>query len=431
MVGFSQVLGLVLGLCLMLALLLLLALHVPFLYGFEVSVPVTGVLWLCVTLATCFSLRARCFGILLLISISLKEGRNLLITAGTTAIVFLNIQNSLRNLRGLAKSLLCTMEEKLLDVDVSPLSNYIQLLKCVASQLMQAIKEKPNVFGRYYTSFTLTPTVHSQNFKDKIAEAERTLNKTTENVLVAIDTASSVAKIVSPALGILLLFVFTALYLRRFRSDREHNIFITRNFLKYDEEQRLLGKPSVFPLSRKESERYIMVPSARFTRREAKTMLKFSFPIVTHSMTWMFFIGVDALLFGFLTVSFFASCPFLLGQKEILVAGVGFNEDQKVYNFSYDVFIFEKKCLPAPELWLYKSLMPLSGILALLVLLVVVSSKLDQLRVLVSEQFFADVAEERIAALHAKILSRRSKWKVQTIQPKTQHEENSMKFVFS
>ncbi|KAK1806706.1 hypothetical protein P4O66_005203, partial [Electrophorus voltai] len=349
---------------LMLALLLLLALHVPFLYGFEVSVPVTGVLWLCVTLATCFSLRARCFGILLLISISLKEGRNLLITAGTTAIVFLNIQNSLRNLRGLAKSLLCTMEEKLLDVDVSPLSNYIQLLKCVASQLMQAIKEKPNVFGRYYTSFTLTPTVHSQNFKDKIAEAERTLNKTTEHVLVAIDTASSVAKIVSPALGILLLFVFTALYLRRFRSDREHNIFITRNFLKYDEEQRLLGKPSVFPLSRKESERYIMVPSARFTRREAKTMLKFSFPIITHSMTWMFFIGVDALLYWIITI--------LRRQLE------------------------ELQPLHVP---------------------VVLNEKLDQLRVLVSEQFFADVAEERIAALHAKILSRRSKWKVQTIQP--------------
>lgn len=100
----------------------------------------------------------------------------------------------------------------------------------------------------------------------------------------------------------------------------------------------------------------------------------------------------------------------LLGQEGTFFIGINVERGQKVYDFSYDVSIFEKKCLPAPELWLYKSVLPLSVILGLLILLVVVSSKLSQLRLIVSEQFYSEDAEKRIAELHAKILKRRSKW---------------------
>lgn len=103
-------------------------------------------------------------------------------------------------------------------------------------------------------------------------------------------------------------------------------------------------------------------------------------------------------------------CPLLLGQEGIFFIGINVERDRKVYDFSYDVPVFEKKCLPAPELWLYKSVLPLSVIFGLLVLLVVVSSKLSQLRLIVSEQFYSEDAEKRIAELHAKILKRRSKW---------------------
>ncbi|XP_076869213.1 dendritic cell-specific transmembrane protein [Brachyhypopomus gauderio] len=423
---------------LILALLLFFGLQLPFQYGLAGSVPVTVVFWLCAMLAMGLSRRARCFGILLLMSIGLKQGRNLLTMAGTTAVVFLNIQNSLRNLRGLAKSLLCTIKEKILDVNLSPLNNYFQMLKWVATQLKLGIQGL-DISGRYYPSFKFNSTVHSQNFTNKIAEAERILNETTENALATINQASLVVKQVSPALGVVLLIVFTALYLRRFRSDRDHNnIFITWNFLKYDEEQRLLGRPSVFPLSRKESERYIMVPSARITRREAKAMLKFSIPIMTHVMTWMFFIGVDSLLYWVITVLRTRleelqplHVPVVLNAKMgTSVAGISYNEDRKIYNLSYDVSIFEWKCLPTPELWLDKSLLPLSGILGLLVLLVMVSSKLDQLRVLTAEQCFADVAEKRIVVLHTNILSRRSNWKVETTKPSLKSFTTQIRFWF-
>lgn len=71
--------------------------------------------------------------------------------------------------------------------------------------------------------------------------------------------------------------------------------------------------------------------------------------------------------------------------------------------------LFDKKCLPEPELWLYQSLVPLSVVLVLLVVLILLSSQIVQLRVVLSEQFFSDVAKKRAAYLHAKILRKRCK----------------------
>ncbi|XP_072515277.1 dendritic cell-specific transmembrane protein [Salminus brasiliensis] len=408
---------------LILAVLLFLALLFPFKCGIEVSMATTGVFWLCITIAMCFSQRIRCFGTLFLMSIGLKQGKNLLIMAGTTVVIFLNIQNILKNLRGLAKSLLCTVEAKVVAINLPPFSNYIRMLNWVAGQLKKGLPS--TLIGNYFINFTISPTVHSQNFTEKMAEAERALNETAESVLAVIDTVSSAGKTVSPVLGVVLLLILTALYLKRFRSDPEHdNIFITRSFIKYDERQRLQGKPSAFPLSKKESKRYIMVPSASFTKKEAKAMLKFSIPIVTHSLAWVIFVGVDALLYWIIVTLRRRleelkplHVPVVLEKKnKAFFAGVAVKEDQKECNFSYDVPIFENKCLPEPELWLYESLIPLSVIFGLLVLLVLVSSKMDQLRLLVSEQFFSDHAEERIAVLHERILSRRSKKKVQTAE---------------
>ncbi|KAL0171431.1 hypothetical protein M9458_031742, partial [Cirrhinus mrigala] len=47
----------------------------------------------------------------------------------TSSVIFFNIQNTLRNMRLLAKGLLCNLEEKLLDINTEPLGNYIKMLK--------------------------------------------------------------------------------------------------------------------------------------------------------------------------------------------------------------------------------------------------------------------------------------------------------------
>ncbi|KAL6462284.1 hypothetical protein MHYP_G00287060 [Metynnis hypsauchen] len=423
---------------LILAVLLFLALLFPFKCDFVVSIATTGAFWLCITIAICFSQRVRCFGTLFLMSIGLKQGRNLLITAGTTVVIFLNIQNILKNLRGLAKGLLCTVEEKLVAINLPPLQNYIQMLTYVARQFKKGLQEYETI-GNYYTDYSFIPTVHSQNFTNKLAEAERALNETTESVLAVIDTVSSTGKKVSPVLGVVVLVILTALYLWRFRSDPKHNnIFITRNFIKYDENQRLQGKPSVLPLSKKEAKSYVMVPSAGFTKKDAKAMLKFSIPIITHSLAWLFFVGVDALLYWIIIILKKRleeleplHVPVALEiEKGAFFAGTVIEEKKKVQNFSYDVPIFEKTCLPQPELWLYESLTPLSAILGSLVLLVMVSSKMDQMRLLVSEQFFSDHAEERIHTLHKKILNKRSQWKVPTAKTSLKSFATQLRFWF-
>ncbi|KAG7317870.1 hypothetical protein KOW79_018905 [Hemibagrus wyckioides] len=402
-----------------LAIFFLLSLRFPLKFGIEVSIATTAVFWLCVTLAMWFSPNARCFGILFLMSISLKQGKKQLLTAGTTVVILLNIQNTLRNLKGLGKSLVCNMEAKLIAIDLASLSTYIRLLKSVVSELKNLLD------GEYYTDFKIKPSVQSGEFTKKLSEAHRTMNETAESVMVVINGISSVGKQISPVLGVVILVVATALYLRKFRSSRKQkNVFITKKFLKYDEAQRLQGKPSVLPLTKKESKRYIIVPSAHLTKKDLKTMLKFSMSILSHSMAWLFFVLLDALVYWIITVLSKRleelkplHVPVLLKKEEgKFLFGINIGHGQKVNDFSFEVPIYEKKCLPEPELWLYKSVLPLSVILGVLLLLVVVSSKLSQLRLIVSEQFYSEDAEKRIAELHAKILKKRSKWTAKDVK---------------
>lgn len=284
-----------------LATFLLLSLRFPLKFGIEVSIATTAVFWLCVTLAMWFSPNARCFGILFLMSISLKQGKKQLLTAGTTVVILLNMQNTMMNLKGLGKSLVCNMEAKLIAIDLASLRTYIRLLKSVASELKNGLDHLLD--GEYYTDFKIKPSVQSGEFTKKLSEAHRTMNETAESVMVVINGISSVGKQISPVVGVVILVVATALYLRKFRSCRKQkNVFITKKFLKYDEAQRLQGKPSVLPLTKKESKRYIIVPSARLTKKDLKTMLKFSMSILSHSMAWLFFVLLDALVYWIITV---------------------------------------------------------------------------------------------------------------------------------
>lgn len=74
--------------------------------------------------------------------------------------------------------------------------------------------------------------------------------------------------------------------------------------------------------------------------------------------------------------------------------------------------LFEKKCLPQPQLLVYSSITPLAFILVFLIVMAATASKLKQLRLLVCERFFAAAAKERVKYLHAKILRKRheAKW---------------------
>lgn len=286
-----------------LAVFFMLGLRFPLKISTEISLTTTAVFWLCLTLAMWLSPNVRCFGILFLMSISLKQGKKQLLTAGTTVVIILTIQNTLMNLKGLGKSFVCNLEEKRFAIDLAPLSNFISMLKWVAVNLKNGLINLTG--GTYDTDFNLKPTVHSEEFVKKISEAQKFMNNTAESVLVVVDGISFIGKKISPVLGVLILVIATVLYLRRFRMEenrKQKYVLITKKFLKYDESQRLQGKPSVLPLTKKESKRYIVVPSAHITKKDMKTMMKFSLSVVTHSLAWLFFVALDALIYWIIVV---------------------------------------------------------------------------------------------------------------------------------
>ncbi|XP_042629022.1 dendritic cell-specific transmembrane protein [Cyprinus carpio] len=405
---------------LILSTFLFLIFHFSFRCAQEVSLPFTCVFCISLTPAMYFSERIRCFGALVLISMGMKETKSLLLTLGTSSVIFFNIQNTLRNMKLLAKGLLCNLEEKLLDVNTEPLGNYIKMLKWVGKQLKNYFINLP--LGNYHADFTLEAKVDSEDFKIHLTEAEQALNQTAQNVLALTNALSSIGKIMSPTLGLLFLVLLTALYLRRFHVDKKYNnIYITKTFRCFDEQQREKGNPYVLPLTKSESHRYIVTPSIRPTVRWWKAMLKFSLPIFTHCLTWLVFIGLDSLVYWLIVV-----LSKRLGELEPLHVPVGIKLQEATLflglpvvgnatgaDFSYTVSLFEKKCLPEPELWLYQSLVPLTVVLALLLVLILLSSQMVQLRVLLSEQFFSDVAEKRAAYLHEQILRKRCKTKAE------------------
>ncbi len=79
------------------------------------------------------------------------------------------------------------------------------------------------------------------------------------------------------------------------------NKFISSKFVCFDEKQKVEGKPHVLPLTTEE-ERLYAVPSIHPTIREGRAILRFGVPVVSHFITWVMFITVDALLYYFVEI---------------------------------------------------------------------------------------------------------------------------------
>uniref|UniRef100_A0AAY4C8B2 Dendritic cell-specific transmembrane protein-like domain-containing protein n=1 Tax=Denticeps clupeoides TaxID=299321 RepID=A0AAY4C8B2_9TELE len=393
---------------LVLTVLIVLGLEFSLLYGSSVS---TGLgLTLCITLTAGLTLShaVRCFSVLLLISCLLRQGRNLLLTVGTTLVVIWNIHNTLANIKNLAKSILCNLEAKKVLVDLSPLKNYVEMLKWIGGQL-QVLTDLGLV--RLNSEFKLTPKAQSKEFQEKVFLAKKTMNETATIIEAVLHNVSSVAQRLFPVLGLLMLMALTALYLRRFYTNtRFQNDFITEAFVQFDKKEKEAGRPSVLPLTKKEMKRYATIPSPRPTAKEGKAIIKFGIPVFKHLLIWLFFIGLDTLIYWLIMV-----LQTHLNSQEFHLLGIFPSMDGERRDFSYSVPLFEKKCRPSPKLHLYKSVV-LLVILAVLAVLGYLSSKLTQIRLLVLERFYAELAEERARQLHVTILRKREKWRIRALK---------------
>ncbi|XP_045074217.1 dendritic cell-specific transmembrane protein-like [Coregonus clupeaformis] len=336
-------------------------------YGLLVAAGIACSCWVVVGASLFLSKRVRCFGVLFVLSCGMRQGRNVLITAGTSLVVLKNVQNTLENVTGLSRSMVCNLQAKRVSINITPLCNYIKMLRWVGDVLRTFTD-----FGvaELVSDLEVTSRGDSEKFMEKLVGAERTLNGTAKSIWAAVDTISSVGQRLFPAFNFLLLMGFTVLHLRRYRHNKKYeNMYITRTFIHFDEKQKAEGRPPVLPLTPKEARCYITIPSPRLSAMEGK----------------------------------------LLFQEDMTVVGVIISEEIDRRDFSYQVSLFEKSCLPKPRLLLYDSILPLVVLLAALLSMALMSAKLTQIRLMVCEQFFSTNAEERVEFLHAKILKKRSR----------------------
>ncbi|XP_070768790.1 dendritic cell-specific transmembrane protein [Enoplosus armatus] len=399
---------------LLLSSLLLLYLLSTLNYELAVAGGIAGCFGALLTVALFLSKRVRCLGTLFVISVFMKKSRNLLLTAGTSLVVLRNIRNTLENLTGLVRSMICNLRAKKAAI-IAPFSNYVKLLKWLGNML-KGVTDLGVL--NLDSQLKVSPRLESELFGEKLAEAEQRLNETVKYLRSVMNTVSSVSERLFPAVSFLVLAMFIALHIKKFCNDMKYeNRFISGKFVRFDEKQKAEGKPHVLPLTPEEEKLYTAVPSARPTSREGKAMLKFGVPVVSHFVSWVIFITVDALLYCFVDIVTRKlselepfHVPLLMSIKGIAtLIGIPFGEESHEKDFSYSVTLFEKKCLPKPKLLLYNSVVPLAAILLTLLVMSLMAAKAAQLRLMVCERFFSTAAEERVEYLHSKILRKRLK----------------------
>ncbi|KAM3615287.1 uncharacterized protein V6R79_026094 [Siganus canaliculatus] len=406
---------------LLLSSLLLLYLLFTLDYQLPAAAGVAGCFGALLTVGLFLSKKVRCLGTLFAINIFMKKSRNLLLTAGTSIVVLRNIRNTLENLTGLGRSMICNLKAKKAAIS-APFSNYVKMLQWVGDML-KGVTDLGVV--NLNSQLKISPRLESEHFSVKLSEAEQRLNETVKYVQSVMNTVSSVTESLFPAISFLVLMMFIALHIKKFRSNLKYeNRFIGGRFVSFDEKQKTEGKPHVLPLTPEEEKLYTVVPSVRPTATEGRAMLKFTVPVFSHFATWVMFITVDALLYCFVKIVTTKlselepfHVPLLVSIKGIAtLLGIPFVEENHQNDFSYSVTLFEKKCLPQPKLLLSHSVVPLGAILLTLLFMALMASKVAQLRLMVCDRFFSKAAEARVEYLHAKILKKRVKRRTRCFQ---------------
>lgn len=366
--------------------------------------------WMITCVFLCCSKRARCFILLAVLSCGLREGRNALIAAGTGVVIFGHVENIFYNFRGLLDSMTCNLRAKSFSVHFPLLKRYTE-----AIQWIYGLATPLNLFDDLVSwNQTLVVSLFSPSHA-----LEAHMNDTRGEVLgvlhhmvVTTELLTSVGQKLLALAGLLLILVSTGLFLKRFLGPcgwKYENVYITKQFVRFDEKERHQQRPCVLPLNKKERKKYVIVPSLQLTPKEKKTLGLFFLPVLTYLYMWVLFAAVDYLLYRLISSmnKQFQSLPGL--EVHLKLRGEKQGTQGVVHDSAFNISMFEPSCIPKPRLSVSETWVPLSIILLTLIILGLLSSMLMQLKILVSVSFYPKVERERIEYLHAKLLEKRSK----------------------
>ncbi|KAM5314648.1 dendritic cell-specific transmembrane protein isoform 3-T3 [Glossophaga mutica] len=286
-----------LGVCCFVAFISVGLLSVAFSWFLSSSVVFTAS-WVITCVLLYCSKHVRCFILLLFLSCGLREGRNALITAGTGAVIFGHVENIFHNFKGLLDSMTCNLRAKSFSIHLPLLKRYIE-----AIQWIYSLTTHLSLFDDLVSwNQTLAVSLFSPS---QALEAQ--LNATKGEVLGVlykmVTTTEMLSSLGQPLLalaGLLLVLLGTGLFMKRFLDPhgwKFENIYITRQFVQFDERERHQQRPCVLPLNKKERKKYVVIPSFRLTPKERKNLGLFFLPILTHLYIWVLFAAIDFLLY--------------------------------------------------------------------------------------------------------------------------------------
>ncbi|XP_077207800.1 dendritic cell-specific transmembrane protein [Paroedura picta] len=388
-------------------------------YSFLVDYPLFSLvtstfLWIILSVGLCSSRHLRCWASLFFLSAGLREGRNALVAAGTGVALSGNLQSIFYNLQQLADSVTCILESQRFPF----LSHYAAAIWWIYHQfklLDNPFKDLVSTEG----DLNMVYSVSDQSLKQKLKHTRWQIQNVTSQISSILELQPYMGKKVLPLLGVVFMIVGAFLFVRKFLNPcnvKFKNTYITREFVRYNEQQWRERKLSVLPLSKEERKVYTAIPSFRQTSRERKRTARFFLPVLANLCIWILFTAVDYLLYWLI----FSVSKHLQDFPELdvhLKLYYHKNADKFIFNngeiikntTSFNIPLFEHACIPKPKFALAAIWIQLAVIVFFLAVLGLLASVFTQLKILATTSFFPHIGMKRIKYLHAKLLNRRSK----------------------
>ncbi|XP_069771776.1 dendritic cell-specific transmembrane protein [Narcine bancroftii] len=379
----------------------------------ECSLPVAlamcGAIAVIVPGALFLSKYLRCFTLIFLISCGTNQGRNALITAGTSAVIFNCAQNSFHNLRELVEYLNC-FQEAMLSTIRDHLSKYVEVIKWICQQISKIPRSE--MFSDF---INISFTVHDDDIKVKLNETRKNIEILANRIISSLNTFTRVCKTAVAVSAVLLILLFTWFYIRSFLTNvKFKNSFVTKQFLQFDEKQKELGKPCLIQLTDKEKKSFMRIPALCVSEKEVKSMARFLIPISTYLFIWITLILLDYGVFYFIDSirHHIDHLPTISINLEVIfsemTAVIGIRSMHKYQNiFSNEITWSKGDCILHLTPSVSKIWIELCIIMAVLMLLTLISAKLTMLKVMVLSLFYKNTEEDRVKFLHERILQKR------------------------
>ncbi|NWV27752.1 DCSTP protein, partial [Origma solitaria] len=380
---------------------------------------ISGFIWILLSIMLfCFK-HLRCFSVLFLLSCGLKNGRDALITAGTGVVVASNIQNIFHNLKVLADSITCHLKQE----QFALIKYYVEAIKWIY-EAAKLPTELPKDIVVLKHKFTPSYSISDNALKQELNDTEQEIQRIANQISFMLTILPYIGQKVLPIVGVFLVSFGTGLFIKNFlgcHSTKFKNIYITKQFIAFDEHQKQQQRPCLLPLNRKERKDYVTIPSFFFTRKDRKKMLCSFLPVIIHLCIWLLFAAVDS-LFYWLIISvnkYLQEVPDLDIQLSLFQNNensyIIFMKERIAKTDSFKIPLLKHNCIPPhPELALSTTWIQLGVIIFFLIIFGLFSGLLTQLKILVSTSFYPDTEMKRIHYLHAKLLKKRAKLREKT-----------------